>query len=372
MRIASLEVRRYAVELDPPFRAAWDPEPRRRVGGEPRRSCARRTGRRATPAATTSRTRRCSSGCWSAWTRAGPRWCASCARPSTSTTDGRGAPRSPCGTSPRGWRASRCGAYLGGPQRADPGLRVERRARRARGARAAGARAARGRRAGGEAPLPPRRLARRRRGRRGRARGRRRFDGDHGRRQPRLADARRPGAAVGRPGGDRLRPRARAARRVLAGGAAAGGRRRGLRAAARGDLAAARRGRDGPEPGRGARPGPARRRRRRPARRGARGRDRRRPADRGARGPVRADVVAAHVVQRARAAGQPAPRARRLRLPVPRGPARPARLDARRGATGCSGGDVAPIAPDGTVGPPDGPGLGVVPDLEALEAHRIA
>ena len=31
MRIASLEVRRYAVELDPPFRAAWDPEPRRRA-----------------------------------------------------------------------------------------------------------------------------------------------------------------------------------------------------------------------------------------------------------------------------------------------------------------------------------------------------
>src|SRR5215217_3125824 len=31
MRIASLEVRRYAQELDPPFAAAWDPEPRRRV-----------------------------------------------------------------------------------------------------------------------------------------------------------------------------------------------------------------------------------------------------------------------------------------------------------------------------------------------------
>ena len=28
MRIASLEVRRYGVPLDPPFRAAWDPEPR--------------------------------------------------------------------------------------------------------------------------------------------------------------------------------------------------------------------------------------------------------------------------------------------------------------------------------------------------------
>ena len=30
MRIASLEVRRYGVPLDPPFRAAWDPEPRTR------------------------------------------------------------------------------------------------------------------------------------------------------------------------------------------------------------------------------------------------------------------------------------------------------------------------------------------------------
>jgi D-galactarolactone cycloisomerase len=30
------------------------------------------------------------------------------------------------------------------------------------------------------------------------------------------------------------------------------------------------------------------------------------------------------------------------------------------------------IAPDGTVGPPDGPGLGVTPDLDALEEHRIA
>ena len=36
------------------------------------------------------------------------------------------------------------------------------------------------------------------------------------------------------------------------------------------------------------------------------------------------------------------------------------------------GGDVLPIAPDGTVGPPDGPGLGVAPDLDALEEHRIA
>jgi D-galactarolactone cycloisomerase len=31
MRIASIEVRRYAVTLDPPFRAAWDPVPRARI-----------------------------------------------------------------------------------------------------------------------------------------------------------------------------------------------------------------------------------------------------------------------------------------------------------------------------------------------------
>jgi L-alanine-DL-glutamate epimerase-like enolase superfamily enzyme len=30
------------------------------------------------------------------------------------------------------------------------------------------------------------------------------------------------------------------------------------------------------------------------------------------------------------------------------------------------------IAADGTIAPPDGPGLGIVPDLDALEAHRIA
>lgn len=30
------------------------------------------------------------------------------------------------------------------------------------------------------------------------------------------------------------------------------------------------------------------------------------------------------------------------------------------------------IAPDGTIGPPDGPGLGVVPDWDALEQYRVA
>ena len=30
------------------------------------------------------------------------------------------------------------------------------------------------------------------------------------------------------------------------------------------------------------------------------------------------------------------------------------------------------IAPDGTIRPPDGPGLGVTPDLNALERFRVA
>jgi D-galactarolactone cycloisomerase len=35
------------------------------------------------------------------------------------------------------------------------------------------------------------------------------------------------------------------------------------------------------------------------------------------------------------------------------------------------GGPAVEFAGDGTVGPPPGPGLGVTPDLDALEAHRI-
>jgi L-alanine-DL-glutamate epimerase-like enolase superfamily enzyme len=36
------------------------------------------------------------------------------------------------------------------------------------------------------------------------------------------------------------------------------------------------------------------------------------------------------------------------------------------------GGATVEIAPDGTIAPPPGPGLGIVPDLDALEADRIA
>jgi len=36
------------------------------------------------------------------------------------------------------------------------------------------------------------------------------------------------------------------------------------------------------------------------------------------------------------------------------------------------GGPTVEIAADGTIAPPPGPGLGVVPDLDRLEEHRIA
>jgi L-alanine-DL-glutamate epimerase-like enolase superfamily enzyme len=36
------------------------------------------------------------------------------------------------------------------------------------------------------------------------------------------------------------------------------------------------------------------------------------------------------------------------------------------------GGPAVELAADGTVAPPPGPGLGVTPDLDALEAHRLA
>ena len=110
----------------------------------------------------------------------------------------------------------------------------------------------------------------------------------------------------------------------------------------------------------------------RAARRRARGRPRRLPADRGARRPLRPRVLAAHVDERLRPAREPAPRDGRLDLPVPRGAARPARLDARPGATGCSAMRGSRSPPTGRSRRRPGPGLGVVPDLDALEAHRVA
>ena len=211
-----------ACALDPPFRAAWDPGAARAQRGDARDRARRRRHARATRAAASCPTPRCSSGCSSASTRAAPRSCASCARPSTSTAGGRGPPRSRSGTSPRGalgeplWRllggrSERMLAYASSGELVAP----DERARRVDGA-------ARRRRARGQAALPPRRLARGRRGRRGRARrGRRRRRAD-GRRQPRLAHGRRPRRRAGTsPTRDPVRARARAARRLLARGAAA-------------------------------------------------------------------------------------------------------------------------------------------------------
>ena len=129
-----------ASPLDPPFRAAWDPVPRTRARGGARDRARRRRDARATRAATTCPTRRCSSGCSSASTRAGPRSCASCARPSTSTAGGRGCAEVAVWdlVARRARRAAVAAARR--PHRADPRLRLERRARRAGGARAARAR----------------------------------------------------------------------------------------------------------------------------------------------------------------------------------------------------------------------------------------
>jgi hypothetical protein len=207
-------------------------------------------------------------------------------------------------------------------------VRLHRRARGARGARAARDRAARPRRAGGEAALPPRRLASRRRGRRaGPGRGRPGGRG-HGRRQPGLAHGRRSLRALGRRDRHPMRPRPRAARRLLARGAAADGRRRGLRAAAPSHVASHRCRRDGAKPVRGPRSHPARRRRRGATRRGACRRPWRLPADPPGWTPDRRDWLL--------------------------------------------GGPTIEIAPDGTIAPLPGPGLGVVPDLDRLEEHRVA
>ena len=140
------------------------------------------------------------------------------------------------------------------PLRAARRLRVERRAARAGRARRAVPGTGRAGRQGGQAPLPPRRLARRRRRDRRGARGGRRPARDHGRRQPGLADARRPRRALGRGDGGAVRAGARGARDLLARGAAAHRRRGRLREPARAHDPPYRGGRDGAERGRGPRP----------------------------------------------------------------------------------------------------------------------
>ena len=152
-------------------------------------------------------------------------------------------------------------------------------------------------------------VARRRGGAR---RGRRRLR-DHGRREPGLADAGRPRAALGRRDRGAVRARARAARRLLARGAAADRRPRRLpRAARRAPTCASPRARWCAARTRRA-TCRSRRRRRHAARRRARRRHRRLPPHRRARRAARPRVVAAHVVERLRPRRQPARRARRSR-----------------------------------------------------------
>ena len=136
----------------------------------------------------------------------------------------------------------------------DPRLRLERRARQPRGARAPLRRAARRGCPGLQDPLPSHRLAPRRRRRRGGARcGRPRLPAD-GRREPGLAHAGRPPAALGRRDRRAVRAGPRAARRVLARGAAATTDLDGYRGAAHAHRPAHRGGRDGAHGLRGPRP----------------------------------------------------------------------------------------------------------------------
>ena len=359
--------------LDPPFKAAWDPVPRARQRGEPRDRPRRRRARRATRAATTCPTRRCSRGCSPASTRAAPRWCASSARRSTSTAGGRGPSRSRSGT----WSARALGEplwrLLGGRSRAAARLRVERRARRAGRARAARAwrcaTPACGRSSCASTTPTGARTSR----------SSRRVRDAVGRDVELMVDAnqgwRMAGdrdAALGRGDRDAVRPRARAARRLLAGGAAARpptstGYAR-LRAGTSLRIAAGemvrglfeardlllRGGVDVIQPD--------------VVLAGGLGGCRRIAALADLCGRV---VLPAHVVERARPARQPAPRAGGLDLPVPRGAVRPAGVDARA-ARLAAGGAAGEIARRRHGRPPAGPGLGVTPDLDALEAHRIA
>ena len=203
-------------------------------------SCTPRRGSPATAAATRCPTGSCWSACWLVSIRCAGRWCASSARRSTSTAAGRGRARWRLGCRRAGSRGAAVAAP-GRAQRAARGLRVVGRAGGSGGAGAPLPGAPRRRRARGQAPLRRRRLARRCGGRPGCAGGGRRRHDDHGRRQPGLANARRPVAALGRAAGCRRRPRPGAAGRALAGGAAAYRGRRRLRGAARGDVASDRR-----------------------------------------------------------------------------------------------------------------------------------
>ena len=362
-----------ASPLDPPFHAAWDPVPRTRSeatlvivraddgdgGLRERRRAARRRAARA-PA---RRPR-------SAPDRGRARAVRDRRPPRRPAVDRRGR-----GLGPRRARARRAAvAAARRPLGADPRVRVERRARRA-----GGARAARRRRCATPACAPSSSASTTPTGARTSRWSRRcatpsasdvelMVDANHG---WRMAGDRAPRWDVA--DRDPVRPRARAARRLLARGAAADRTTsRATRACAPAPRCGSRRARwcaactrratsccaaastscsptsSSPAASAAAAGSPA-------------------LADLCGR-----DVLAAHVVERPRAAREPAPGARRLDVPLPRGSATTRRAGAPERRDWLLGGPLSRSRADGTIAPPPGPGLGVTPDLDALEAHRVA
>ena len=197
MRISAVETRRYRVELDPPFRAAWDPVARDHqvatlVGVHTDEGLSGWASGDALPDREQLE---------SFLVGLDP-FRTEIVRELGETVDFHGS---------RAWIAEAAvwdviGKVTGQPVWKLLGGRSERLLAYAssggtgRAGRASPAlcRASRRGREGRQDPLPPRRLARRRRGRRGGARRGRRRPRDHGRRQPGLAHARRPRAALGR------------------------------------------------------------------------------------------------------------------------------------------------------------------------------
>ena len=337
-------------------------------------SCAPTTAPRATRAATTCPTPRCSSGCWSASTRAAPRSCASCARRSTSTAGARGSSRSPSGTSSAGALGKPLWRLLGGRSERLLAYASSGELGRAGGARGARRRAARRGVRAVKMRFHHADWRARRGGRRGRARRRRRLDvelmvdanqgwrmaGDRdaalGRRRPRRSARGRSSRSACTGSRSRCRPPTSRATRGCAAGTtlriAAGEMVRGLHEAR--DLVL-RGGVDVIQPD---------------------------VVLAGGIGGCRRIAALADLCGRAFSPhtwsngfglrGEPAPRAGRLDVPVRRGAARPARRGRPRGATGCSAGPRSRSRPTARSRRRRARASGVTPDLDALEAHRVA
>ena len=206
MKIASIETREYRFRSTRRCTPPGTREPRTHQDatlvlvtaddGMPRLRQRRRAPRR----------RACSSGCWRGSTRSAPRSCARCARPSTSTAAGRGRSRWRCGISSAGRSGEPLWRLLGRPQRVAVAYAssAERVAGRRAGAAAASRCATRAFAPSSCASTTTTGAATSRWWRRCATRSAPEMR-DHGRREPGLADARRPHAALGR-----RRPRSRA------------------------------------------------------------------------------------------------------------------------------------------------------------------